>query len=53
MQVKCGPEGVEPTLGLGSLSAYEAAALEALLPRLKADMERGLAFAAKSQYQPA
>ncbi|MFC0309814.1 malate dehydrogenase [Gallibacterium trehalosifermentans] len=42
--VRLGKEGVEELLPVGPLSAYEQAAVEAMLPTLKADIELGENF---------
>ena len=42
--VRLGKEGVEALLPIGPLSAFEKAAVEAMLPTLKADIELGENF---------
>lgn len=44
-RVQLGPEGVAKVNGLGPLSDYEKQALDAMIPELKAQIEKGLAFA--------
>ncbi|KAF6252452.1 NAD-dependent malate dehydrogenase [Scenedesmus sp. NREL 46B-D3] len=43
--VQLGPEGVAKVNGLGQLNEFEKAALDAMLPELKSQIEKGLAFA--------
>ena len=42
--VRLGRNGVEELLPIGELSAYEQAAIEAMIPTLKADIELGEKF---------
>ena len=44
-KVRLGPEGVAEVMGLGKLTAFEQAGLDALLPELKESIEKGVAFA--------
>ena len=44
-RVQLGPEGVAKINGLGPLTDYEKQALDAMLPELKQQIEKGLAFA--------
>lgn len=44
-RVQLGPEGVAKINGLGPLNDYEKAALDSMVPELKAQIEKGLAFA--------
>jgi malate dehydrogenase len=46
-KVRLGPSGVEQVLPVGDVNAFEAAALEAMLPELKAQIQKGLDFARK------
>ena len=43
--MQLGPEGVAKVNGLGSMNDFEKAAMEAMLPELKTQIEKGLAFA--------
>jgi malate dehydrogenase len=43
--VQLGPEGVAKINGLGPLSDFEKQALDAMVPELKAQIEKGIAFA--------
>lgn len=43
-KVLLGPQGVAKVLGVGELDAFEKAALEALLPQLKAEIAKGVEF---------
>jgi malate dehydrogenase len=43
--VQLGPEGVAKINGLGPLSDYEKQALDAMIPELKTQIEKGVAFA--------
>ncbi len=43
-KVLLGPQGVAQVLGLGELDAFEKAALEAMLPELKAQIKKGAEF---------
>ena len=40
--------GVEQIYGLGTLSDYETAGLKAMMPELRASIEKGIAFAKES-----
>jgi malate dehydrogenase len=42
---KFGPDGVEEVMGFGEISAYEQAWLDKMLPDLKQQIEKGIAFA--------
>lgn len=44
-RVQLGPEGVAKINGLGPLSDFEKQALDAMVPELKAQIEKGIAFA--------
>jgi len=44
-RVQLGPEGVAKVNGLGPLNDFEKQALDAMLPELKTQIEKGLAFA--------
>eukprot|EP00775_Hariotina_reticulata_P005942 gene5942-6181_t len=44
-RVQLGPEGIAKVNGLGPLNDFEKAELEAMLPELKAQIEKGIAFA--------
>ena len=44
-KVQFGPEGVTKVLGLGTLTEFEKAGLEKMLPELKSQIEKGIAFA--------
>lgn len=44
-RVQLGPEGVAKINGLGPLSDYEKQALDAMIPELKTQIEKGVAFA--------
>jgi malate dehydrogenase len=44
-RVQLGPQGVAKVNGLGELNAFEKAALDAMLPELKAQIDKGLEFA--------
>jgi malate dehydrogenase len=44
-RVQLGPEGVAKVNGLGPLNDFEKAALDAMLPELKAQIEKGVQFA--------
>jgi malate dehydrogenase len=46
-RVQLGPEGVAKINGLGPLNDFEKQALDAMLPELKAQIEKGLEFAKK------
>ncbi|GBF95016.1 malate dehydrogenase [Raphidocelis subcapitata] len=46
-KVQLGPEGVSQVLGLGTLNDFEKAALDAMLPELKAQIQKGIDFARK------
>lgn len=46
-KVLLGPHGVAKVMGLGELDAFEAAALQAMLPQLKSEIQKGLEFASK------
>lgn len=39
-KVQLGPDGVSQVLGLGQLSDFEKAAMEAMLPELKAQIQK-------------
>jgi hypothetical protein len=41
----CPPAGVEQIYGLGELNEYEKAGLKAMMPELRASIEKGLSFA--------
>mmetsp|Transcript_47696 Transcript_47696/g.152890 ORF Transcript_47696/g.152890 Transcript_47696/m.152890 type:complete len:426 (+) Transcript_47696:324-1601(+) len=43
-KVRIGPSGAEEIMGLGSLSAYEQAGLDAMLPQLAGEIEKGVEF---------
>merc|ERR1719476_684578 len=40
-----GPDGVEKNLGMGELSAFEAAKMEEVLPELHSNIAKGVEFA--------
>lgn len=44
-KVKLGPKGVETVYGLGTLSDYEKEGLAAMMPELRASIEKGVNFA--------
>lgn len=44
-RVQLGPEGVAKINGLGPMNDFEKAALDAMLPELKSQIEKGIAFA--------
>jgi malate dehydrogenase len=44
-RVQLGPQGVAKVNGLGTLNDFEKAALDAMLPELKAQIQKGLEFA--------
>lgn len=44
-RVQLGPEGVAKINGLGPLNDFEKQALDSMLPELKTQIEKGLAFA--------
>lgn len=44
-RVQLGPEGVAKINGLGPLTDFEKQGLDAMLPELKTQIEKGLAFA--------
>ncbi|GIM12089.1 hypothetical protein Vretimale_15519, partial [Volvox reticuliferus] len=44
-KVLLGPHGVAKVVGLGELDAFESAALQAMLPQLKTEIQKGLDFA--------
>ncbi|GLC38629.1 hypothetical protein PLESTB_000454100 [Pleodorina starrii] len=44
-KVLLGPHGVAKVMGLGELDAFETAALQAMLPQLKTEIQKGLDFA--------
>lgn len=46
--VSLGAAGVETVYGLGELNTYEAAALKAMMPELRASIEKGVKFAQES-----
>ena len=46
VQVRIGKSGVEEVYDLGSLSAYEKKALDAMIPELKSSIQKGVDFAA-------
>ena len=46
-KVQLGPGGVQQVMPVGQISDYEKAALDAMLPELKAQIQKGIDFAAK------
>ena len=44
-KVKLGKNGVEQIYGLGELNDYEKAGLKAMMPELRASIEKGIQFA--------
>lgn len=44
-RVQLGPEGVTKVFPLGALNEFEDAALKAMLPELKEQVDKGIAFA--------
>ncbi|PRW61160.1 malate mitochondrial isoform B [Chlorella sorokiniana] len=48
-KVKLGKNGVEQVYGLGELNDYEKAGLKAMMPELRASIEKGISFAKESQ----
>lgn len=44
-RVQLGPEGIAKVNGLGPMNDFEKAAMETMLPELKTQIEKGLAFA--------
>jgi len=46
-KVTLGPEGIAAVHGLGSLSAFEAEALKAVIPQLEKEIAKGVAFVNK------
>jgi malate dehydrogenase len=44
-KVQLGPEGIARVLGLGPMIDFEKQALEAMLPELKEQIAKGIAFA--------
>lgn len=47
-KVKIGPNGCEEVYGLGALNAYEQAALDAMMPELKEQIQKGIDFVHQS-----
>lgn len=47
-KVKLGPNGLEEIYGLGALNAYEQAALDAMMPELKEQIQKGIDFVKQS-----
>lgn len=47
-KVKLGKNGVEQVYGLGELNDYEKAGLKAMMPELRASIEKGVAFVKES-----
>ncbi|PNH03490.1 Malate dehydrogenase, mitochondrial [Tetrabaena socialis] len=45
-KVLLGPNGVAKVMGLGEMDAFETAALAAMLPQLKGEIQKGLDFTA-------
>ena len=43
-KVRLGPSGAEEIYGLGALNAYEQAALDAMMPELKEQIQKGIDF---------
>lgn len=46
--MRLGKDGVEPVIGLGSLSDYEKQGLENMKDELKSSIEKGIKFAKES-----
>ena len=43
-KVKLGPKGLEEVYGLGQLNAYEQECLDAMMPELKQQIQKGIDF---------
>ncbi len=46
-KVLLGPHGVSKVMGLGELDAFEQAALQAMLPQLQSEVQKGVDFVKK------